>query len=563
MGNQTPLVKQVETLNYRSGGFHPVHLGDHFKKDRYSVVHKLGHGGFATVWLARDQVRQRYVALKILASRLSRDCPEVEILRRLRSSPDHSGKPYVMSLLDHFWIYGPNGKHLCVVSEVGGPSIRQFNDCPGQSSGTRRLRASVARKVALQATEGLAYIHLNGIVHGGIHCGILIIETSTNHCPLDFTSSNILLQLANIDEWLVEQVHERLGEPETQDLSPAPARTPESSRPRYTVRAIDMKEVQSRWLSDQIIIIDFGIAFLQEQSSPDIGTPKIYCAPEFLFGEARSVSSDIWALGCTLFEIRTGTSLFRYKGRPSRDQTLIAMVRLLGDLPERWWSEWEKGHTWYQTELEDGGELAENLPRTLYHQITEIGSHDGAYQTVDSSHKDLSLERHSVEESEKIYTSREDGSNNTSRLIALVGELTTSDAADVIARANQSTSDLANGDKFKSSSTSSNAKSTEKSISSEGISTGVGVTNSVRRVNNVIGTEASGVVGSVKDATATTTVEEFLEPVGTVISAVEAKGLENLLRKTLSYLPEQRLAPSELAKHHWFFDDFEANGVNQ
>jgi serine/threonine-protein kinase SRPK3 len=65
------------------------------------------------------------------------------------------------------------------------------------------------------------------------------------------------------------------------------------------------------------MIIDFGVAFHQDQSSPDIGTPKIYCAPEFLFDHARSVSSDIWALGCTLFEIRTGASLFRYKGRPS------------------------------------------------------------------------------------------------------------------------------------------------------------------------------------------------------------------------------------------------------
>jgi hypothetical protein len=77
-------------------------------------------------------------------------------------------------------------------------------------------------------------------------------------------------------------------------------------------------------------------------------------------------------------------------------------------------------------------------------------------------------------------------------------------------------------------------------------------------VKNVIGTEALGVVGSVKDAIATTTVEEFLEPAGTVISVVEAKGLENLLRKALRYLPEQHLAPSELTNHHWFFDDFEA-----
>lgn len=113
-------------------------------------------------------MRSRYVALKILAARLSVTCPEVEILRRIRNAPEHIGKPYVMSMLDHFWIIGPNGKHLCVVSQVGGPSIKQFNDCPGQTSGSRRLQALVARKVALQATEGLAYIHSTGTVHGGM-----------------------------------------------------------------------------------------------------------------------------------------------------------------------------------------------------------------------------------------------------------------------------------------------------------------------------------------------------------------------------------------------------------
>lgn len=144
-----------------------MHLGDIFKSGRYTVIHKLGHGGFATVWLARDCVRSRYVALKILAARLSKDCPEVEILRRLRNSDEHQGKAYVMSLLDHFYIEGSNGKHLCVVSEVAGPSIKQFNECPGFKSGSRRLRGRVARKVALQATEGLAFIHGAGVVHGG------------------------------------------------------------------------------------------------------------------------------------------------------------------------------------------------------------------------------------------------------------------------------------------------------------------------------------------------------------------------------------------------------------
>jgi serine/threonine-protein kinase SRPK3 len=161
-------VPKLERLNYRPGGFHPVHLNDEFEKGRYVVIHKLGHGGFATVWLARDNVHSRYVALKILAARLSEGCPEIEMLSRLQNSAEHNGKAHVMSMLDHFSINGPNGKHLCIVSEVGGPSIKEFNDCPGFRSGTRRLRGELARRVGLQVTEGLAFIHFMGIVHGGM-----------------------------------------------------------------------------------------------------------------------------------------------------------------------------------------------------------------------------------------------------------------------------------------------------------------------------------------------------------------------------------------------------------
>jgi hypothetical protein len=39
---------------YRTGRYFPVKLGDVFKNGRYRVIHKLGWGGFATIWLARD-----------------------------------------------------------------------------------------------------------------------------------------------------------------------------------------------------------------------------------------------------------------------------------------------------------------------------------------------------------------------------------------------------------------------------------------------------------------------------------------------------------------------------
>lgn len=54
--NQHNLLYNQEKLSrYRPGGYHPVSLGDSFKDGRYKVHHKLGWGGYSTVWLANDR----------------------------------------------------------------------------------------------------------------------------------------------------------------------------------------------------------------------------------------------------------------------------------------------------------------------------------------------------------------------------------------------------------------------------------------------------------------------------------------------------------------------------
>ena len=39
---------------YKTGGFHPVSLGDTFDSGQYTIKRKLGYGQYSTVWLAED-----------------------------------------------------------------------------------------------------------------------------------------------------------------------------------------------------------------------------------------------------------------------------------------------------------------------------------------------------------------------------------------------------------------------------------------------------------------------------------------------------------------------------
>jgi serine/threonine-protein kinase SRPK3 len=154
-----------------------VHLGDSFKNDRYRVLHKLGAGGFSTVWLASDSVQRRSVSLKILKAEASDPGNELKALQHLIESPlSHPGRSYVASILDHFTITGPNGVHTCLVSSFAGPSIYQICQSPGEVAGNNRLRGELARIYARQVTDAVGFLHSVGIVHGGKKNSFAILQ---------------------------------------------------------------------------------------------------------------------------------------------------------------------------------------------------------------------------------------------------------------------------------------------------------------------------------------------------------------------------------------------------
>lgn len=106
--------------DYAEGGHHPVCLNDRLgDRGQFQVIHKLGSGGYANVWLCRvlDANPSEYIALKILmADSSGADCPERTILQFQQLVQDEPTVAKYFSLLLHqFQIDGPNGTHLCFV----------------------------------------------------------------------------------------------------------------------------------------------------------------------------------------------------------------------------------------------------------------------------------------------------------------------------------------------------------------------------------------------------------------------------------------------------------------
>lgn len=185
-------IEDVERMEYyEAGGYHPVTIGDCFHH-RYRVVHKLGHGTFSTIWLARDEVCNRYVALKICTA--DSNSREHNVLSRL-SQPQKSSsldRDLISKISDIFNIQSPSGYHTCLVTR---PARMSLSDAKN-GSWISLFQLEVSRAIVAQLIIAVQYIHSQGIVHGGLHRG------------------NILLRLSrDFDELSTEMLHENYGEP--------------------------------------------------------------------------------------------------------------------------------------------------------------------------------------------------------------------------------------------------------------------------------------------------------------------------------------------------------------
>ncbi|WPH01959.1 Hypothetical protein R9X50_00481300 [Acrodontium crateriforme] len=299
---------------YRKGGYHPVHLGDQLKSGRYQILHKLGWGGYATVWLAKDNQLDRSVAIKIMVSELGPEHQEASIYQRLSHGPaSHPGRRYIPELFDHFELYGPNGVHHCLVLELLGAAATSV----AENFATSRLPGRLAWDVARQVVQAVAYMHGVDVVHGDLHPGnIVFVDESISGKPH-------------------EDIIRSMGPPTTGGIH---GQTLTNHIPRYLVLPSPLPLSSTK--SDQcaIKIIDFGSAFLSGNRSPKMRCPLPYRAPEAVLTARWGIKADIWCLGCTIFALIVGYPPFD-SFLFTENELARQWIATFGKLPPEWESE--------------------------------------------------------------------------------------------------------------------------------------------------------------------------------------------------------------------------------
>ncbi|KAI1774311.1 kinase-like domain-containing protein [Hypoxylon cercidicola] len=259
---------------YNKGGNHPVHLDD-ILDGRFEVFHKLGHGGFGTVWLCRDILQGKWKAVKVMAAACSSRGNEEKIYSYLRNqcTSKELEENHITVPSEQFWIEGPNGHHLCLVMPVLGWTVSDWRMAQKDFLEETNIHAKEACR---QIVKAMNFLHSHGICHG------------------DFRPDNILMQIEGVDEFYKDQILELMGEPECVDVHIESGKSSVPRAPEYCVKRADEYWCK-KLTTTSITIVDFGESFFATEPPRSIGIPNQYAPPEIMFNgiEVPGFHSDI------------------------------------------------------------------------------------------------------------------------------------------------------------------------------------------------------------------------------------------------------------------------------
>lgn len=145
--------------------------------DRYEILEKIGTGGMANVYRARDCRLNRFVAVKILKNEYSEDTKFVTKFHQEAQAIACLTHPNVVGVYD---VGEENGMHYFVMELVDGITLKKYIEKKGKLS----VRESVG--IALQIANGLDAAHNNHIIHRDIKPQNILISKDGTAKVSDF-----------------------------------------------------------------------------------------------------------------------------------------------------------------------------------------------------------------------------------------------------------------------------------------------------------------------------------------------------------------------------------------
>ncbi len=135
--------------------------------DRYEVIKSIGDGGMANVFLAKDTILDRSVAIKVLRGDLSGDEKFVRRFQREALSASSLSHPNIVQIYD---VGEDNGDYFIVMEYIKGLTLKQLVKKRGN------LTVAEVVDIMLQITSAMGVAHDSLIIHRDLKPQNVLIE---------------------------------------------------------------------------------------------------------------------------------------------------------------------------------------------------------------------------------------------------------------------------------------------------------------------------------------------------------------------------------------------------
>ncbi|CAJ0935381.1 unnamed protein product, partial [Mesorhabditis belari] len=249
-------------------------------KGRYIIQDTLGEGTFGKVVKVLDKERKgkdapngKVFALKIIKNvNKYREAAklEVKVLNEVKKKDPH-GKYLIIQLIEHFDYFG----HMCLLFSLLGLSVFDFM----KANSFHPYPMEQVRYIGYQLCYSVLFLHRNKLTH------------------TDLKPENLLFLSSEFD-------------------------TAEGRR-KKPIKIIRDAGVR---------LIDLGSATFDDEHHSTIVSTRHYRAPEVILELGWTQPCDVWSIGCILFELYSGVTLFQTH---DNREHLAMMERILGSVPAR------------------------------------------------------------------------------------------------------------------------------------------------------------------------------------------------------------------------------------
>jgi len=285
---------------------------------KYNILNKIGSGSYSIVWLGYNITNNIFYAIKVQnPSDYKCGVGENSFMRKL---PEKSY--YFNNLIEDFTEIYDDKKYLCSVYELHYGNLDVLLRKTEYDNG---LPFNSVIKIMKQCLLSLHYLHTKlRVYHGDLKTDNILLKgiSEMNKNLLDlYREENFGLKYndskknycakKNID---IKNIKSKIKKKMREELH---SEIYNNINNKLKTVDINKYDINSDYINNCIIsLADFG-SFVEEGEHYDesFGT-RYYRSPENILVGKSSYPSDIWAMGCTFYELLTGEILFD----PSKDK---------------------------------------------------------------------------------------------------------------------------------------------------------------------------------------------------------------------------------------------------